>query len=370
MPLSRLLILSWTNLLLAACGGEPSPPAALAIDRLPFAWRAYTAPFTTASPVIDGRPDEAAWQVAPWSEPFVDIEGDKQPLPPLATRMRMMWSREGLYIAAWLEEPHIWATLDTDESVIYQDNDFEVFIDPDGDTHLYYEYEINARGTEWDLLLVKPYRDGGPYLSAWDIEGLRSAVQVWGTPDAPRDRDSAWTVELFFPWASLLEGSPRVDTPRAGDVWRINFSRVNWDSEVVAGQYRKRHDPATSKPLPEHNWVWSPPGLVSMHEPEKWGFLHFGETARDSFLLPDEVLLQWGLREAYLRQRTHREQQGRYATHLSALGLGALALPWGEVPLAMQATDDQYRIAAEGPDGRRWYIDQEGRCRSERPPGR
>ena len=55
------------------------------------------------------------------------------------------------------------------DSVIFRDNDFEVFIDPDGDTHAYYELEINALGTVWDLLLLKPYRDGGPAINGWDI---------------------------------------------------------------------------------------------------------------------------------------------------------------------------------------------------------
>jgi|GEM_PF-5265226 len=45
------------------------------------------------------------------------------------------------------------------KSYVFYDNDFEVFIDPDGDTHRYYELEINAFGTEWDLFLDRPYRD-------------------------------------------------------------------------------------------------------------------------------------------------------------------------------------------------------------------
>jgi hypothetical protein len=42
-----------------------------------------------------------------------------------------------------LESPHVWATLTNHDTVIFQDPDFEVFIDPDGDTHNYYEFEIN-----------------------------------------------------------------------------------------------------------------------------------------------------------------------------------------------------------------------------------
>ena len=82
---------------------------------------------------IDGRLSEAAWKAAPWSDPFVDIDGTRR--PPLGTRMKMLWDDDHFYIGAELEEPDLWGTLETRDSVIFQDNDFEVFIDPDGDTH-------------------------------------------------------------------------------------------------------------------------------------------------------------------------------------------------------------------------------------------
>ena len=72
----------------------------------------------------------------------------------------MLWDDTYLYVGALLEEPHVWATLTQHDSVIFHDNDFEVFIDPDGDNHEYCEIEINALNTEWDLFLNKPYRDG------------------------------------------------------------------------------------------------------------------------------------------------------------------------------------------------------------------
>ena len=111
---------------------------------------------------IDGRLDEDAWKTAPWTDPFVDIEGDVRPRPRFQTRAKMLWDDTYFYVAALLEEPHVWGTLTKHDSVIFHDNDFEIFIDPDGDNHEYYEIEINALNTEWDLFLKKPYRDGGP----------------------------------------------------------------------------------------------------------------------------------------------------------------------------------------------------------------
>ena len=149
---------------------------------------------------IDGKLDKPQWKAVPWTDDFVDIEGDKKPRPRFRTRAKMLWDDTYLYIGADLEDPHVWATLTEHDSVIYHDNDFEVFIDPDGDNHDYYELEINALNTEWDLRLVKPYRDGGPALNSWEIPGLKKAVHVDGTLNDPRDTDRGWSVELALPW--------------------------------------------------------------------------------------------------------------------------------------------------------------------------
>lgn len=87
-----------------------------------------------ASPIrIDGKLDDAAWQSAPWTDFFVDIEGDAKPAPRFRTRAKMLWDVENFYIAAELEEPHVWATLTRHDSVIFRDNDFEVFLNPTGE---------------------------------------------------------------------------------------------------------------------------------------------------------------------------------------------------------------------------------------------
>src|SRR6516162_1232644 len=159
-----------------------------------------------ASPVrIDGRLDDAAWRNAPWTGVFVDIEGASKPRPRYRTRVKMLWDDEYFYVGAELEEPHVWATLTKHDSIIFNDNDFEVFIDPNGDNHEYYEFEINALNTTWDLLLPRPYKDGGKAVNSWEIPGLKTAVHVNGTLNDPADTDKGWSVELAFPWKVLGE---------------------------------------------------------------------------------------------------------------------------------------------------------------------
>ena len=242
--------------------------AAISVWLAPTVPETYIVHQTNVAIGIDGIIDDAAWQDAPWTSDFVDIEGVARPAPQLRTRAKLLWDDDYLYIAAELEEPHVWATLTERDAVIFHDNDFEVFIDPDGDTFNYYELEINALGTVWDLFLTKPYRAGGVPLNAWDIRGLKSAVHIDGTLNDPTDRDRGWTVELALPWTVLREAAPERRGPKVGETWRLNFSRVQWETNVVAGSYVKLEQP-------EHNWVWSPQGEINMHIPERWGFLRF-----------------------------------------------------------------------------------------------
>ena len=223
-----------------------------------------------AAPVaVDGRLDDNAWKAATWTDLFVDIEGSAKPAPRFRTRVKMLWDEEYFYIAADMEEPHVWGTLTKHDSVIFHDNDFEVFIDPNGDTLEYYEVEINALNTVWDLFLDKPYRHGGKAHNTWEIPGLRTAIRVDGTLNDPSDIDRGWSLEIALPWKALAEYAHKPAPPRQGDEWRVNISRVEWKHEVIASKYRKV--PKTK----EDNWVWSPQGVVNMHIPEYWGRVRF-----------------------------------------------------------------------------------------------
>ena len=235
----------------------------------PMAPSRYSAPRASARLVIDGHLDEADWSRAPWTTPFVDIEGAAKPLPTHATRTKMLWDDGFLYVAAELSEPHLWATLTEHDAIIYRDNDFEVFLDPEGDGLWYGEIEINAMGTVFDLQLDKAYQQGGHAIIDWTPAELRSAVALHGTLNNPTDIDEGWTVEMAIPHSSLADHATVAMPPRPGDVWRINFSRVHWQLDIVDGAYVKR--PRT----PENNWVWTPQFAVNMHKPRRWGFVEF-----------------------------------------------------------------------------------------------
>jgi Carbohydrate family 9 binding domain-like len=217
---------------------------------------------------IDGHLEDPAWSTADWTDAFIDIVGPDHAKPRFRTRAKMLWDDNYLYIAAELEEPDVWATLKAHDSVIFHDNDFEVFLNPTGDTLKYFEFEINALNTGWDLFLNKPYNKGGKADNSWEMPGYKSAIAIDGTLNDPRDKDRGWSLELALPWSAFVERSGK-GRPNQGDSWRMNFSRVEWQVSVVDGKYQK------VKGQTENNWVWSPQGVVNMHVPEKWGIVNF-----------------------------------------------------------------------------------------------
>jgi hypothetical protein len=323
--------------------------------------RGYLCYRAATPPTIDGKLDDAAWRDAPWSEEFLDIQGEKLPKPRYRTRMKMLWDDEYLYIGARLDEPHVWATLTKHDSVIFHDNDFEVFLDPDGDGHLYAELELNALNTTWDLLLTKPYKDGGKAIDAWEIPGLRTAVHVDGTLNDPRDTDRGWSVEIAWPWKSLKEVSYAPVPPRDGDQWRINFSRVEWQHEVVEGKYRK------VKGKPEDNWVWSPQGVIDMHRPERWGLVQFSTAKPGSATLGKDPAqaVRHALHRVYYAQRDFHKARGAWASKLADLGL--TGSPFGAVRLEATSTGFEASLAqqAAGVKAKRWHIRSDARVWSE-----
>lgn len=256
----------------------------------------YIAKRVGKAPVIDGKLDEEAWKNAERSSRFVDlIHGTATYLD---TRAAVLWDDDYLYVAYWLEEPNVTATLTERDAPIYQDNDAELFIaGADG----YYEFEINSFGTIYEVLFfwrdvfekkgysqlpefdttrvgARPF-DGVGYKNHprgkrigfwnWDYPGLLSAVHIDGTINNPADTDNGWTVELALPWDGLeilAKGDGRALPPKDNDVWRMDFSRFNTHKKDTTDS---------------GGWAWSSHGVWDSHVPECFTYITFSEEVVD-----------------------------------------------------------------------------------------
>ncbi len=313
---------------------------------------------TAGSIVIDGQLNERAWRRANWTDYFVDIGGDRKDRPRFRTRLKMLWDDTCLYVGANLEEPHVWGTLTGRDTDISQDDDFEIFVDPDGDNHDYCEVDVNALNAVRDLLLKKPLRDGGSPMTRWDIAGLRTAVHVSGTRNNPADVDRGWSVEIAIPWSSLRELAHRAAPPREGDQWRLNFRRVEWTEDIVDGTYKKNPGMAAD------SWVWSPQGVVDMHAPEHWGYVQFTRRRPGTAALtPDPAArARQLLCQVYYAEHAFHDSTKRWASTAGEMGLSIKALDLRDYTPAIELTPEGFVATVmlrSGGRVERWHIRQD-----------
>lgn len=320
-------------------------------ERCLTAPRTYTCYRAEGELKIDGKLDEASWQKAESTAPFEDISGEGFPTPKYETTAKMLWDDDYLYVGAVLMEEDIKALLTQRDTIIYYDNDFEVFIDPDGNGHTYFEIETNARAVIFDLMLDKPYRTNGNFLLQWDCPGLKAAVHCEGTMNQPGDKDQYWSVEMAIPHQAL---TINFDNPlKAGNTWRINFSRVEW----------------LKKGGPEENWVWTATGRIDMHMPDRWGYLYFvdkpvGTSQNDEFVYPYNQAIYKLIWAMFYAQQDNYSQQQSYLTTKEQFALTdkeLSTLPAG-AEIAIEGTQNIYQISITSPAEKvRYVLNNEGR---------
>jgi hypothetical protein len=349
-------------------------PAYIGPDPRPFVMpRGYVCQRARDPIVVDGKLDEPSWEKAAWADYHVDIEGQMRPVEPrFDTRCKMLWDDENFYVAAWMEEPDIWGTITERNAVIFNDNDFEVFIDPDGDSHAYYEFEVNALNTVWNLFMDKPYKHGGNAVIR-EMPGQKSGVYVKGTLNNPADIDEYWTVEIAFPWKGMAEHADCDCPPRNGDQWRVGFSRVEWGHKVADGKYvRWPNKEERTNDWHEDNWIWSPQGVVNMHRPETWGYVQFSTKrvgAKAKFVPDPTAKARYLLHKVLYAQEQYHLRHERYAERLEVLGLDGLADETLAEPITMRTTDAGWeavaRLARKRRGTRSLHVRQDGKVWTE-----
>ena len=218
-----------------------------------------------------------------------------------------------------------------------------------------------------DLFMPKPYRENGDALMNYDAHGMRTATHIDGTINKPGDKDRKWSVEMAIPFSAFGFYNQHFRM-KDSTIWRINFSRVEWDTDITNGKYVKRKDPATGRPLPEHNWVWSPQGIINMHAPEKWGYLFFVKQPAGStpvnLPIPAIEEAKEKLWEVYHLQHDYYQQHGHYAANLNDLGITAAVFSVKGVnyTLKLEAISEQFMAIIQDQQGTiSSSINQEGK---------
>jgi alpha-galactosidase len=197
-------------------------------------------PTAVAAPLLlaidsDDFPSASQWDTGTPLRFSADWQG-KNPDPQRATEVRLLWSRETLFIKFHAHFRTITAFPDSEPNGrrdrLWDRDVAEVFLRPDAsDPQRYKEFEISPNGMWIDLEISHGERQ--------DLQsGLRRRVGM----DQQRQ---IWLAEIALPMKSLVASFD----PAA--VWRVNFFRVEGPSEPrFYSAWSPTHTPAPNFHVP------------------------------------------------------------------------------------------------------------------------
>jgi hypothetical protein len=180
-------------------------------------------------------------------------------------------------------------------------------------------------------VLNKPYKDGHSIQNPYNLASTRTAVFVDGETNSPLTECTKWCVEAAFSLRDLVQFDRlhhRVAQP--GDVWRVNFSRVQYQLRTVLDDVTQQLVYEKLPDTREDNIVWAPTGVVDIHRPEKWGFVLFASAtdehegiqelnqAMERFL-NEQIAMERVLDTVYYDQRAYFEAHECYAESVATL---------------------------------------------------
>lgn len=215
--------------------------------------RIYDCPKVSTAPIIDGKVDDAAWQIAP---PVTLVLSETGKPATKKTIARMCYDDANLYVGFEGEDTDIYGTYMKHDDPVYNEEVCEVFVSPACDLHHYFELNVSPRNVVFDATVYDPVagHPTGATSHFWNCEGLRTAVYVDGTLDCRTDTDRGWSAEYAIPFAALGRS-----TPKPGERWRLNLYRIDLSPKPIEFQ------------------AWSPTLVTpaAYHVPDRFGTVFF-----------------------------------------------------------------------------------------------
>jgi hypothetical protein len=203
---------------------------------------------------VNSSGNHPAWNQTGWNSLSKLDDGG----PDYPSQFKILYSVTGIYILFRGEDHTITTSAYKDMDPIWNGDVFELFLHPDPERPVYFEYEVNPLGKQ--LLLTISDRANGvswiPFNEYGENRyGTINQTRVFGGVPKQGATISSWVSEVFVSFKSLglLPGIP----PESGSRWKANFCRLDHD---------------TGKMI---KWSWTPDIEKSFHELDKFQWVVF-----------------------------------------------------------------------------------------------
>ncbi|MFM2095492.1 MAG: hypothetical protein RIS70_2616 [Planctomycetota bacterium] len=235
------------QVILAANGQVQNQVAAKEKETKPDAPGLFECRYATEPPMIDGKADEAIWQSAQVISSFrLPWLGEKARDAKTATRARLLWDNEYLYFFGDMDDADLYADVEEHDGVTWDNDVFELFFKPSDDKSGYYEFQVSAANTVFDMFLPRRGAGGTRRFAKADAFHLESKVALRGTLNQWKDKDQGWSVEGRIPWSDFLRtgGRPAID-----ETWKFVLCRYDYSVDFE-GPELSWCAPTSSQPYP------------------------------------------------------------------------------------------------------------------------
>lgn len=202
---------------------------------------------------ISGKGDNENWEKTEWLELTQRKVHDYLLFE---TRLKTLYSENGIYFLFECEDDKLTSTMNADFSDLWKEDVVEIFLLPDDQYPVYFEYEISPLNYELPILI---YNNEGELLR-WQPFHYESNRQTRHETYIIREsygcdcEINGWIAEFFIPF-KLIKPLNNVP-PKKGDKWKANFYRIDYD--YTGGT----------------QWTWMPI-KKSFHELDKFGTVIF-----------------------------------------------------------------------------------------------
>lgn len=202
---------------------------------------------------ITGKGVSPEWDKSPWLKLWKVQLGEDL----YTTKAKVLYSDHGIYFLVNCVDKKLSATIRENMGDLYTEDVVEVFIWPNIQEAIYFEYEISPLDKE--LVLMVPNTEGTFHgWLPWHYEAGRKIIHkttVQGGAQEPGAAIEGWTTEFYIPFA-LLTGLKNVP-PTSGMQWRMNICRIDYDGE---------------EPI---HWTWSRGVGNQFHNYQSFGIFRF-----------------------------------------------------------------------------------------------
>ncbi|MBI3920562.1 MAG: hypothetical protein HY318_04005, partial [Armatimonadetes bacterium] len=201
---------------------------------------------TSEKVTVDGDLSDDAWKQARELSFSRFLTGTGKPSQ--ATRAKMLYDEENLYVAFDCEDSSPQPKYAEHDANLWEGDVVEVYVDPSGSGRHYKEIEVNPANVVVDLDIAEVKNDAPqdvPNYKKWNCAGMQTAAKL--------TEGKGWTAELAIPLRSLSDVAPKM-----GDSWRVQLYRIDRPKTVPEGEFVS----------------WS--STRSFHVPDRFGYITFG----------------------------------------------------------------------------------------------